>query len=130
MRGFGSHTLLHTTMARILGKKTMAHSLLLSGPAGAAKSQEAKRLLDANPELMAIVDFQSLYVALSGDTRGADGKFPLRNPALLPLTEFVRRAALTAAREREIPIIATNSDGSESRRQFLLRELGQGHRKK
>ena len=75
---------------------------------------------------MAIVDFQSIYVALSGDVRGPDGKFPLRNEALLPLVEYLRRAALTASRERQIPVVATNSDGDPDRRAFLLRELGEG----
>ena len=101
-------------------------SILLSGPAGSGKSQEAKRLLDENPELGAIIDFQSLYVALSGDTRGPDGLYPYRNEALLPIVEYLRRAALTAAREREIDVIATNSDGDPERRAFLLQELGAG----
>ena len=99
-------------------------SIVLSGPAGAGKSAEAKRLLEQHPELMAIVDFQSLYVAISGDVRGPDGRYPLRNEALLPMVEYIRRAALSAAREREIPIVATNSDGSPDRRAFLLAELG------
>ena len=105
-------------------RKSPMPSVLLSGPAGSGKSQEAKKLLDQHPELLAIVDFQSIYVALTGDQRGPDGKFPLRNPALLPLTEFARRVLLTAARERELPIVATNSDGDPDRRAFLLRELG------
>ena len=104
----------------------MAHSLLLSGPAGGGKSQEAKRLLEQHPELMAIIDFQSLYVAISGDVRGPDGRYPLRNEALLPLVEYLRRAALSAARAREIDVVATNSDGDPERRAFLLRELGPG----
>ena len=108
----------------------MPGSILLSGPAGSGKSQEAKRLLDANPELMAVIDFQSIYAALSGDVRGPDGRYPLRNPALLPLAEYIRRAAITASREREIPIVATNSDGDPDRRAFLLRELGPGAQEK
>lgn len=101
-------------------------SILLSGPAGAGKSQVAARLLRENPELLALVDFQSIYAALSGDVRGPDGKYPLRNEALLPLAEYVRRAALTAARERQIAVVATNSDGDPERRAFLLRQLGPG----
>ena len=101
-------------------------SILLSGPAGAGKSQAARLMLDENPELMAIIDFQSLYVAISGDVRGPDGLYPLRNESLLPIVEYLRRAALTAARERQIDVVATNSDGDPDRRAFLLRELGGG----
>ena len=98
--------------------------LLLSGPAGAGKSQEAarQRALAAGPAV--IVDFQSLYVALTGDVRAADGSYPPRDPRLLPVVEYLRRAALTATREREIAVIATNSDGDAARRAFLLGELG------
>ena len=50
--------------------------VLLSGPAGAAKSALARRLLRESPELAAIADFQSVYAAISGDIRGLDGKIP------------------------------------------------------
>ena len=42
-------------------------SILLSGPAGAAKSALARRLLREAPELAAIADFQAVYAALTGD---------------------------------------------------------------
>ena len=100
-------------------------SILLSGPAGAGKSQEARRLLAETPGLSAVVDFQSLVVALQQLQRDPEtGRYPERDPAILPLAEYLRRAALTAAREREIEVIATNSDGDPERRAFLLGLLG------
>ena len=101
-------------------------SILLSGPAGAGKSQEARRLRDANPGPAVIADFQSIYAAIAGDVRGPDGKFPLRDAALLPTAEYVRQALITGARQAEIDIIATNSDGSSARRRRLLDRLGPG----
>ena len=101
-------------------------SILLSGPAGGGKSQEARRLREANSGPAVIADFQSIYAAISGDVRGPDGKFPLRDAALLPITEYVRRAIVTGARAREIDVIATNSDGSLARRRQLLDLLGPG----
>ena len=101
-------------------------SLLLSGPAGAAKSALARRLLRESPELAAMADFQAVYAALTGDLRGPDGRYPLRDERLLPLTEYVRRAILTGALARDIAVIATNSDGDPDRRAFLLGQLGEG----
>ena len=77
-------------------------------------------------EPVALADFQSLYAAVAGDVRGPDGRFPLRDERLLPVVEYLRRALLTAARERGLRIIATNSDGSPERRAFLLKEMGEG----
>ena len=101
-------------------------SVLLSGPAGAAKSALARRLLHESPELAAIADFQAVYAALTGDLRGPDGRYPLRDDRLLPLTEYVRRAIITGATARDIAVIATNSDGDPTRRAFLLEQLGPG----
>ena len=101
-------------------------SVLLSGPAGAAKSALARRLLLENPQLAVIADFQLVYRALTDVERGRDGRYPLRDDRLLPLTEYVRRAAITGAVERDIQVIATNSDGDPARRAFLLSQLGTG----
>ena len=100
--------------------------ILLSGPAGAAKSALARRLIRESAELAAIADFQAVYAALSGDLRGPDGRYPLRDERLLPLTEYVRRAIITGAITRDIRVIATNSDGDPDRRAFLLSQLGEG----
>ena len=101
-------------------------NVLLSGPAGAGKSALARRLREESNEPTVIADFQSLYAALTGDVRGPDGRFPLRDERLLPTTEYLRRAVVSAAVVRGIKVIATNSDGSDARRKFLLEQLGPG----
>ena len=101
-------------------------SVLLSGPAGAAKSALARRLLAESPTLTAIADFQLVYRALTDVERDRGGRYPLRDDRLLPLTEYVRRAIITGAVSREIGVIATNSDGDPTRRAFLLGQLGPG----
>ena len=73
-----------------------------------------------------LADFQSIYAALTGDSRGPDGRFPLRDERLLPATEHLRRAVIGAAVSRGLRVIATNSDGDPGRRAFLLGELGAG----
>ena len=101
-------------------------SELISGPAGGGKSQVVRQRLADNPGAIAI-DFQSIYRALAQDVRDPDtGLYPQRRSELLPITEYLRRAALSAARAREIDVIATNSDGTPERRAFLLAELGEG----
>lgn len=101
-------------------------SILLSGPAGSGKSQEARRLRASNPGPAVIADFQSLYAAIAGDVRGPDGTFPLRDPSLLPTAEHTRRVVISAARARGLDVIATNSDGDRTRRRRLLDLLGPG----
>ena len=101
-------------------------SILLSGPAGAAKSALARRLLAESLELAAIADFQLVYRALTDVERDRGGRYPLRDDRLLPLTEYVRRAIITGAVSRDIAVIATNSDGDPERRRFLLEQLGPG----
>lgn len=99
-------------------------NLLISGPAGGGKSQRLKELLDESEEPTATADFQSLYAALLQQQRDPSGKYPLRDPALLPLVEYTRRSVITGARKRGIRILATNSDGDPERRGSLLDELG------
>ena len=100
--------------------------ILLSGPAGAGKSQRAAALLRELGELAVLVDFQSIYAALTGDVRGPDGRYPLRQDQLLPLVEYLRRAAIGVAVRRGITVVATNSDGSPARRAELLALLAPG----
>ena len=73
--------------------------------------------------------FQSIYAALLLLRRGDDGRYPERDPAdahLLALAEYTRKAMITGALEMDIEIIATNSDGSPARREYLRGLLGPG----
>ena len=101
--------------------------VLISGPAGANKSLAARQLLTewrAAGRLGVQSDFQSIYLALSGDVRGPDGRYPLRDDRLLSLTEYLRTVLTRAADERGISVVATNSDGAPERRRALLERLG------
>ena len=101
-------------------------SVLISGPAGAGKSQEAKRRRDAATAPTVVADFQSLVVAMLQQTRGPDGKYPGRPEWILPMAEATRRFVIQEARRRQIDVIATNSDGDPGRRRFLLDMIGPG----
>ena len=105
-------------------------SILLSGPAGGAKSQEARRLLAENDGPAVAADFQSLFVALRLLLRNpVTGLYPTRTDAdgvFLPLTEYARRVIISGARARGIDVIATNSSGSPALRRELLDLLGDG----
>ena len=101
-------------------------NVLISGPAGGGKSAVAREELAAQAGPAVVADFQSVVVALLQLQRGADGRYPIRPPWVLPLTEYVRRSIITGATNRDIAIIATNSDGASERRRFLLGQLGPG----
>ena len=101
-------------------------NVLISGPAGGGKSAIAREELAAQAGPAVVADFQSVVVAMLQLERLADGRFPVRPPWILPLTEYVRRTIITAATNRDIGIIATNSDGASERRRFLLGQLGPG----
>ena len=105
-------------------------NLLISGPAGAGKSQAARAELAASNEPTVAADFQSLYAALLLLERQPDGRYPEREERhlayVLPMAEYLRRTILTAAAARGLRVVATNSDGDAGRRGFLLGELGPG----
>ena len=104
-------------------------NLLISGSAGSAKSAAAREELAASNEPAIIAEIQPLYAALLGIERLPNGRYPERlerDSHALRLAEYLRRAAITASVARGIKIITTNSDSDLDRRQFLLRELGQG----
>ena len=76
-----------------------------------------------------IIDFQGYTAHCSYFGRRDDGRFPERDPAdahLLALAEYTRRAMITGAQEMDIEIIATNSNGSPQRREYLRGLLGPG----
>ena len=73
-----------------------------------------------------IADFQSVYVSLSGDVRDGLGNYPERDPDLLPLVERARQRVIRDAVEMQVGIVATNSDGDQERRSYLLGLLGAG----
>ena len=74
---------------------------------------------------MVAADFQSLVAALLLLERDPSGRFPPRPEWVLPMAEYTRRAVITGARNAEIDIVATNSDGDPERRRFLLQQLGE-----
>ncbi len=103
-------------------------NLLLSGPAGANKSAAARELLAAASAPTIMIEFQDLYAGLLGIRRDPEtGRYPPRRPQdayALPLTEYLRQAAITGAITQELDVVLTNSDGDADRRAFLLGRLG------
>ena len=105
-------------------------NLLLSGPAGSGKSQEARRLLAAASVPTIMIEFQELYASCLGLRRNPEtGRYPPRRPQdafALPMAEYLRQAAISGAIAQELEIVLMNSDGDADRRQFLLGRLGVG----
>ena len=102
---------------------------LLSGPAGAGKTQEARRMIDTAAAPIVALDFQSIYAALLLLERQPDGRFPerlARHEYVLPLVEYIRRAGISGAALMDIDVALTNSDGSALRRAELLNRLRPG----
>ena len=107
-------------------------NVLLTGPAGANKTGEARAMLRAAAGPMVAADFQSILVALTLAERLPNGRYPERLESqaawLLPLTEAIRQTVITFATERDIGLVATSSDGSPARRGYLLSRLGPSSR--
>ena len=104
---------------------------LLSGPAGAGKSQRARELLDNAATPTVAADFQTLYASLLQIERLPNGRYPERlewQAYAIPMVEYLRRVIMTIAAERGIDVVATNSDGSPVRRKCAARRLGFGSR--
>ena len=101
-------------------------NILLSGPAGAGKSEVARNLLREATEPTIQADFTAIAVALLGLERGRGGKYAIRPDWVLPIVEYTRQAVITGANSRGILIVATTSDGSSERRKALLSRLGPG----
>ena len=102
--------------------------VLISGPAGAGKSQRALTLLAAASDPTVIADLQSFYASLLQLRRDpVTGRFPFRlesDAHALRLAEGLRIQTIRMATEDGVAVITTNSDGSPERRQHLLRLLG------
>ena len=79
--------------------------ILLSGPAGGAKSQLAVQLIKDATGPTITADFQSLVVAMLALRRGSDGRYPIRPEWILPLAEYTRAAMVVGAVNREIDVI-------------------------
>ena len=104
-------------------------SLLLSGPAGGQKTGAARTALADSAAPTVIIDFQSILASILQIERLPTGRYPERRPEdayALPMAEYIRRAAITGAVTQEVDAIVTNSDGNQTRRNFLLGLLGPG----
>ena len=105
-------------------------SILLSGPAGSGKSQEARRLLASASVPTIMIEYQELYASCLGLRRNPEtGRYPPRRPQdafALPMAEYLRQAAISGALAQELDIVLSNSDGDADRRNFLLGRLGPG----
>ena len=83
---------------------------LIQGPAGGGKSALAAALL-ASGEGQILADVTALWVALSGATRGPDGRYPVRlddDPALA-LALYLQAAAVRQGLADGYDVIATTS---------------------
>ena len=103
--------------------------LLISGPAGAGKTQHARQALADTPGPAVLAEFQTIYAALLDIDRLPSGRYPerlARDSYAIPLTEHTRRAIITAALARDLYVVTTNSNGDLERRRDLLALLGTG----
>ena len=78
-----------------------------------------------------LIEFQEIYAMLLGLERLDNGRYPPRQELdafAMPMTEYLRRTAITAATARDITPIVSNSDGDPERRAALLGFMGPGSR--
>ena len=115
--------------AKVCVQLAMA-GLLISGPAGAGKSAEGKRLLSEATEPTILVEFQEILAFLLGLRRDpTTNRYPERRPQdayAIPLAAAIRRFTIVEAVDQNIYTIASNSDGDPARRAGLVRILGLG----
>lgn len=88
----------------------MARLDLLRGPAGAGKSQAARRKLDAG-EADVLADTTAIYAAVSGAERGPDGRYPVRDAGdpLLPMATYLRAVVAREGLRRGFNVLVTSS---------------------
>ena len=104
-------------------------SVIISGPAGAGKTQRAQELiaeLQAQGLKPIAADFQSLYAALRLISRGEDGRYPQReeNDAyILGMVEYLRSTIARRALADDMPVVATISERSDGARYQALAAL-------
>ena len=102
-------------------------SVLISGPAGAGKTQRARFLQQEHGGMVS--DFQETYADLLGIERDpVTGRYPPRKPEdryIISIVQEQRRVAIATAQTRGMPIYFTNSLGEEGRRLALLQSLGE-----
>ena len=66
-----------------------------------------------------MIEFPELYAGLLGIERDPEtGRYPPRRPQdafALPMTEYLRQAAISGALAQELDIVLSNSDGDADR---------------
>ena len=84
--------------------------VLVQGPAGGAKSQLVAEMIEAG-EVDVVSDVTRLWVALSGVTRGPDGRYPVRSKddAALIVALYTQAVAVRRALEEGARVAVTTS---------------------
>ena len=95
---------------------------IVRGPAGGGKSGYVERVRRPGEVL---ADFTLLYAAISGATRGPDGRYPVRldSDPLIPITAAIKAYIVRQAAARALRGYVTTSDSSAGEL-ARLRELG------
>ena len=127
MRSWEEYRLAHGLEVR--QQKAAERSVIISGPAGAGKTERAKELiaeLQAQGLKPIAADFQSLYAALGLISRQEDGRYPQReeNAAyILGMAEYLRSTIVRRALADDMPVVATISQRSDGARYQALAAL-------
>ena len=100
--------------------------LLLEGPAGSGKSQEAEALL-ASGEYHVLADLTALWAAVRAMRRGPDGRYPVRqdNDPGLALAAYLRAVVVRQGLRDGLNVVVTSaSPGTATRWAQAAEELG------
>ena len=92
----------------------MPSLLLLRGPAGGGKSQQARRLLGSGA-VDVLADFTAVYGALTGVERDVDGNYPERESSdpRIPVTSYLVNTVINQALARGLRVVRTTSSSGE-----------------